>query len=62
MPPIGLTSTAGIQQYLRDHSYTCDSVERLAEGFSGFVYRAGLRESSMTSWSLSNYGKFTIIC
>jgi hypothetical protein len=46
MPPIDLTSTVGIQQYLYENGYTCDTVERLAEGFSGFVYRARLNKTS----------------
>jgi hypothetical protein len=45
MPPIDLTSTTGVQRYLHDNGYKCDSVERLAEGFSGFVYRAKLQDN-----------------
>jgi len=40
-----LTSSNGIQSYLKTHGYpSCISVERLAEGWSGFVYRAQLGE------------------
>jgi hypothetical protein len=58
MPTIDLTSTTGIQQHLHAHGYTCNSVERLAEGFSGFVYRARLQGDS-TSPSPSNDSKLT---
>jgi hypothetical protein len=38
-----LTSSIGIQSYLQTHGYpSCVSVERLAEGWSGFVFRAQL--------------------
>jgi len=46
MPQFDLTSPPGIQQYLDRNGYKCDFVERLAEGFSGFVYRAILHEST----------------
>jgi hypothetical protein len=46
MSQIDLTSTIGIQQYLDDNGCTCDSVARLAEGFSGYVYRAKLQGDS----------------
>jgi hypothetical protein len=36
-----LTSSDGILSYLHAHGYpSCFSVDRLAEGWSGFVYRA----------------------
>lgn len=42
-----LTSSDGIQSYLQTHGYpSCFSVERLAEGWSGFVYRARLGEDT----------------
>jgi hypothetical protein len=41
-----LTSSDGIQSYLQTHGYpSCVSVERLAEGWSGFVFRAQLGET-----------------
>jgi hypothetical protein len=58
MPPTDLTSASGIQQYLNDNGYACNSVERLAEGFSGFVYRAKLQGYS-TSLSPPNDSKLT---
>jgi len=58
MSPIDLTSTTGIQQYLHENGYKCESVERLAEGFSGFVYRARL-QGDPTSPSPSNDSKLT---
>jgi hypothetical protein len=60
MPAIDLTSTTGIQQYLHDNGYTCDFVERLAEGFSGFVYRAKLKGDS-PSVSPTNDSKLTCL-
>lgn len=58
MPQLDLTLTTGIQQYLHDNGYERDSVERLAEGFSGFVYRAKLRGNT-TGLSPSNDANLT---
>lgn len=42
-----LATSDGVQSYLQTHGYpTCISVERLAEGWSGFVYRAQFREGN----------------
>lgn len=47
-----LTTPEGIQEYLQSRGYPlCDSVVRLAEGFSGFVYRAQISDSgSQCQW------------
>lgn len=42
-----LTTSDDIQSYLQTHGYpTCTTVERLAEGWSGFVYRARIGEGN----------------
>ena len=42
-----LTTSDGVLGYLQAYSYpTCISVERLAEGWSGFVYRAQLSKGN----------------
>jgi hypothetical protein len=42
-----LTSPEGVQNYLRTHGYSSrGSVERLAGGSSGFVYRARFDEAN----------------
>lgn len=47
-----LTSSDGVQNYLQTNNYpTCVSVERLAEGVSGFVYRAKLSEEQDRQYS-----------
>ena len=46
-PHHDLTSPEGVQNYLRTHGYSsCGSVERLAGGSSGFVYRARFDEAN----------------
>jgi hypothetical protein len=42
-----LTSSIDIQSYLKTHGYpSCVSVKRLAEGWSGFVFRAQLGDTT----------------
>lgn len=42
-----LTTEQGVQKYLRSKLYpSCHRVERLPEGFGGFVFRAHLEEDA----------------
>ncbi|GAB7322023.1 hypothetical protein MBLNU13_g03076t2 [Cladosporium sp. NU13] len=54
-----LATSDGVQSYLQTHGYpTCISVERLAEGWSGFVYRAQFREGNNPSVIIKHVENF----
>lgn len=49
-PTMDLTTEEGIQQYLRSNHYpSCQHIERLPEGFGGFVFRAHIENDGKPS-------------
>lgn len=49
-PKMDLTTEEGVKQYLRSNLYSsCRKVERLPEGFGGFVFRAHNDEKEQPS-------------